>query len=584
MKFHTLAISNFLTVGNATVNLADRGLHLIQGVNDDNSSALSNGAGKSSIVDAISWVLFGVTARGLKGDKVVNNTKKKDCVVSLSVSNGASEYHISRYRKHATHKNALRIAAQTAAGEVDMTKGTDAETQKVVEQILGCSWEVFKAAVYSAQEDMPDLPRKTDKELKMLIEESAGMQRIERAYELARGRKNEAEKALSLAENTLTLTNANLARSEQQLDGATTNRDQWEAERATRVAVAQQAIDDATATLKTKAQDLAARKPKYDEAIADRAAIDKQLADHGKLERAATEAEAVFNRANLAVDRGGLTSAKMAVESCEYQIANADEFVGQPCEACGKPGDANDRAHFLEHKRQQLELLKRKLEEKKAEVANQARIAAEAKQAAERMRVAVPDVTAITAKRKVLSGVIDTYDRDRSDAITLKAHIDGALKDTLTHRKTEANPHDRVVETLRDSVNRLHTEVTVQTQKRDEAKVRLQTLEDVCRVFGPGRRARPDPGHGDAVPERAHLRLPVGAQRRHDPGSLDHPEQGRQRRPEGEVLHRGRRQPGRRQLRCPVGRREAQGSHRHRARAAGPGGVPGDPADRPVDR
>jgi DNA repair exonuclease SbcCD ATPase subunit len=135
MKFHTLRIQNFLTIGDATVQLKDKGLHLIQGENEDNTSAKSNGAGKSSIVDAISWVLFGVTARGTKGDKVVHNVRKKDCFVELRVEHGESTYIVERYRKHATHKNQLRLYcdATPASSSVDMTKGTDAETQKLVE-------------------------------------------------------------------------------------------------------------------------------------------------------------------------------------------------------------------------------------------------------------------------------------------------------------------------------------------------------------------------------------------------------------------------------------------------------------------
>lgn len=58
MKFGELKIKNFLIVSDATISLADRGLLLIEGQNDDDESANSNGAGKSSIVDALCWCLF----------------------------------------------------------------------------------------------------------------------------------------------------------------------------------------------------------------------------------------------------------------------------------------------------------------------------------------------------------------------------------------------------------------------------------------------------------------------------------------------------------------------------------------------
>lgn len=76
MKFTLLEITNFLTIGQATLQLDDRGLNVIQGVNDDDTST-NNGAGKSSVVDALCWALYSATAREVKGDDVVNDTAKK---------------------------------------------------------------------------------------------------------------------------------------------------------------------------------------------------------------------------------------------------------------------------------------------------------------------------------------------------------------------------------------------------------------------------------------------------------------------------------------------------------------------------
>ena len=45
MKFLSVELDNFLTIGHAKVMLADRGLLSISGINRDDSSAKSNGAG-----------------------------------------------------------------------------------------------------------------------------------------------------------------------------------------------------------------------------------------------------------------------------------------------------------------------------------------------------------------------------------------------------------------------------------------------------------------------------------------------------------------------------------------------------------
>lgn len=52
--------------------------------------------------------------------------------------------------------------------------------------IVGCSADVFTSAVYAGQERMPDLPSMTDKTLKMLIEEAAGIEVLEAAHAIAR--------------------------------------------------------------------------------------------------------------------------------------------------------------------------------------------------------------------------------------------------------------------------------------------------------------------------------------------------------------------------------------------------------------
>lgn len=184
MKIKTLTIENFLVIGHAEINLDNRGLLLVQGENCDDTSSNSNGAGKSSIVDAISWCIYGETARGIVGDDVVNNKVGKGCAVSLMVEDSGDEYQISRHRKHSVGKNNLTVVKKSTT-DIDITKGTSKLTQDLINKIIGCSKAVFMAAVYSGQEAMQDLPKMTDKELKLIVEEAAGIERLQAAHELA---------------------------------------------------------------------------------------------------------------------------------------------------------------------------------------------------------------------------------------------------------------------------------------------------------------------------------------------------------------------------------------------------------------
>ena len=66
LKFHNIYINNFLSIGEANVNLEDKGYCLITGINNNpNDAAKSNGSGKSSIMEAICWAFTGETIRGV---------------------------------------------------------------------------------------------------------------------------------------------------------------------------------------------------------------------------------------------------------------------------------------------------------------------------------------------------------------------------------------------------------------------------------------------------------------------------------------------------------------------------------------
>src|SRR5260370_207423 len=145
MKLKVVEIENFMAISRATISLADRGLVLIQGENSDDTSAESNGAGKSSIADAISWCLYGPTPPGEDGDGVVNIAAGKNCSVIVQIEEGGQLYSITRHRKHSKGKNSLTVIQFDLAttGSTALTKGTDKLTQEVVNAIMGCSLEVF---------------------------------------------------------------------------------------------------------------------------------------------------------------------------------------------------------------------------------------------------------------------------------------------------------------------------------------------------------------------------------------------------------------------------------------------------------
>lgn len=487
MKFHDLDIENFLTIRNARVNLDGRGLHLIQGANDDDSSATSNGAGKSSLVDAICWALYGLTAREVKGDAVVNLAAKKDCRVTLTLSNGASHYRVTRHRKHAEGKNSLVLELKSAApGTVatDLSRGTDAETQKVLEKILGSSYEVFMAAVYSGQEAMPDLPRMKDREIKQLVEEAAGLQRIEKAYEVARERANTIKAQVSAAETKLDTHKADLERAKMSLATVEVRHAAWETERAERVANVEKNLRDeegALAAIKVAIEPAAESK---DKAQARLKVIGSQLIDHRSLLTAAQAIDAEVRRAELAIDAGALRRLAAQVKLHQDQIANAATEVRKPCTECGTVLETMSIEDYIAHRTKHLEEAKTRLEEAKTLARTQLTALNQLKADAVAAHAAVPDVTELTAERTRCEAVVELWKAMASGMDRTAGNVK-ACQDQLTLRRTEANPDASALTMCRDRVGHAIAAVAAGEELLSRARKELEVAQSVVKVFGP---------------------------------------------------------------------------------------------------
>lgn len=488
MKFERLTARNFLTLGEATIGLRDRGLNVIQGANDEDSSADSNGAGKSSLVDALSWCLFGITARGVKGDAVINRSAKKNCQVVVWMTHGETEYIVARHRKDPEHKNAVLLKARPVGdpGRVpdDLTKGTDAETQKEIERVLGCSQEVFLAAVYSGQEIMPDLPKMTDRELKRLIEESAGMQRIERAYEEARLRKNTVAGELDALGVKAATIRARLDRDEANLLLKTEEAERFEEARAGRIEAAKAHQESYRHAAQAVAAQLREDKPVNDAAVARIAEMAEQLAQHTALLNAARDAELAASRAEGAISKALLADSRKTVVTIEEQIANADAEMAKPCPECGKPHTEDEKAEYIAHRTKRLEDARENLKLVEARVRKEIAEVQRLKQLANEAREAVPDVTALNAERTRLTEVTRAFDGLMANARSLRQNLEAATN-TVAMRESEPNPMQAVVASLQESIKTEAAALAAVETDMQAKREALEVAESVVKVFGP---------------------------------------------------------------------------------------------------
>lgn len=164
MEIEKLNVNNFLSYRSQEIEFKESGLILIEGKNKDEGD--SNGSGKSSLWDGISFALFGQTVRGLKGDDVINRKFKKECWVNLRVKSFGNIYELFRYRKHSEFGDRLFIIDINNDKQIEL--GTLAQTQQWILDTFQIDFDLFRCTVLFAQGEtfnFVDAGNKSQKEI-----------------------------------------------------------------------------------------------------------------------------------------------------------------------------------------------------------------------------------------------------------------------------------------------------------------------------------------------------------------------------------------------------------------------------------
>ena len=151
IKIKELTVRNFMSVGNQTqgVNFAQENLTLVLGENLDqggDDSGSRNGTGKTTIVNSLSYALFGTALTNIKKDNLINKINNKGMLVTLAFEKDGTDYRIERGRKPNILKFYVNDQEQETT-ESDDAQGDMRETQKDLDELLGMSHDMFKHIV-----------------------------------------------------------------------------------------------------------------------------------------------------------------------------------------------------------------------------------------------------------------------------------------------------------------------------------------------------------------------------------------------------------------------------------------------------
>jgi DNA repair exonuclease SbcCD ATPase subunit len=135
-----------MSVGNQTqgVDFDNQRLTLVLGENLDqggDDAGSRNGTGKTTLINALSYGLFGEALTKIRRENLVNKTNNKNMLVTLTFEKDGIKYRIERGRR----PNTLRYFINDSEQEItDESQGDSRMTQAAINHMLGLSHSMFK--------------------------------------------------------------------------------------------------------------------------------------------------------------------------------------------------------------------------------------------------------------------------------------------------------------------------------------------------------------------------------------------------------------------------------------------------------
>lgn len=144
MRVSELRIQNFYSTKSLEIDLSEyRGISLIEGYNHDNSC--SNGAGKSTILEAICWAITGKTIRKSVENSLVNNQSKGGCEVEVLINGNIRIFRSKRPTK-------LELYVDDEPRTLDHARNT----QALIYEILGVDYKTLMSSLIFGQHNNID--------------------------------------------------------------------------------------------------------------------------------------------------------------------------------------------------------------------------------------------------------------------------------------------------------------------------------------------------------------------------------------------------------------------------------------------
>ena len=330
IKVKDLTVKNFMSVGNQTqaVDFNKEQLTLVLGENLDqggDDTGSRNGTGKTTIINALSYALYGQALTNIRRNNLINKTNSKGMLVTLHFEKDNQDYRIERGRS----PNVLRFYINNQEQELlDESQGDSRKTQEYINDLLGMSHDMFKHIVALNTYTEPFLSMRQNDQ-RAIIEQLLGITILSEKAESLKDQIRQTKEATTQEKLKIEAIQTANSKIETTINSLKNNQRAWQSK---------------------KTQDLEKLQNSINELIS--VDIDQELVAHEKLQNW-TELNTAITALNK--EKGTLESALLratkSVEKAEKDIANLDDAK---CYACGQELHEDKKQEIVSKKTKEL--------------------------------------------------------------------------------------------------------------------------------------------------------------------------------------------------------------------------------------
>jgi DNA repair exonuclease SbcCD ATPase subunit len=333
IKIKNLTVRNFMSVGNQTQAIDfDRGqLTLVLGENMDlggDDSGARNGTGKTTIINGLSYAIYGQALTNIKRDNLINKINGKGMLCTVTFEKDGLEYHIERGRKPNVLKFSINGQEQNLL-DLDESQGDSRETQKAIEEMISMSHDMFKHLVALNTYTEPFLSMKAADQ-RNIIEQLLGITQLSEKAESLKEQIKITKDTIATENTKIETIKVSNERIQQSISSLERKQKIWEEQHETAVTNLAKAIDSLT-----------------------QINIDEEIAAHRALELY-NQTQTTIKNLNSLLARAELDESreKKDVEKLQSEIASLEKHT---CHSCGQAFHDDKQIELLAKKRKLLE-------------------------------------------------------------------------------------------------------------------------------------------------------------------------------------------------------------------------------------